>query len=162
LRVLCLLPTHLTFNAIAEQHGRRRSTVKAHVEHIYKKLGASNRGEAVARARESGLLVAGMRAANRSEGKRDDRSSGRESFARLTGAGICCAIFALGKYVVAGEYLLLGAIVTIVVVMGSCWSWANGRVEAPRASRSAVAPSGTPARSRRAMNSSPTASKEWL
>ena len=35
-----------------------------------------------------------------------------------TGAVICCAIFAFGKYVVAGDYLLLGAIVTIVVVMG--------------------------------------------
>jgi LuxR family transcriptional regulator, maltose regulon positive regulatory protein len=58
LRVLSLLPTHLTLNAIADQVGRSRSTVKAHVEHIYKKLGASNRGEAVARARESGLLVA--------------------------------------------------------------------------------------------------------
>ena len=58
LRVLCLLPTHLTLDAIAGQLGRRRSTVKAHVEHIYKKLGASNRGEAVARACESGLLVA--------------------------------------------------------------------------------------------------------
>jgi bile acid:Na+ symporter, BASS family len=34
-----------------------------------------------------------------------------------TGAVICCAIFAFGKYVVAGDYLLLGAIVTIVVVM---------------------------------------------
>ena len=33
-----------------------------------------------------------------------------------TGAVICCAIFAFGKYVVAGDYLLLGAIVTIVVV----------------------------------------------
>lgn len=58
LRVLSLLPTHLTLNAIADQVGRSRSTVKAHVEHIYKKLGANSRGEAVARARESGLLVA--------------------------------------------------------------------------------------------------------
>jgi LuxR family transcriptional regulator, maltose regulon positive regulatory protein len=58
LRVLSLLPTHLTLGAIADQVGRSRSTVKAHVEHIYKKLGASSRGEAVARARESGLLVA--------------------------------------------------------------------------------------------------------
>ncbi len=33
-----------------------------------------------------------------------------------TGAVICCAIFAFGKYVVAGDYLLLGAIVTIIVV----------------------------------------------
>jgi len=34
-----------------------------------------------------------------------------------TGAVICCAIFAFGKYVVAGDMMLLGAIVTIVVVM---------------------------------------------
>jgi BASS family bile acid:Na+ symporter len=33
-----------------------------------------------------------------------------------TGAVICCAIVPLGKYVVAGDYMLLGAIVTIVVV----------------------------------------------
>jgi BASS family bile acid:Na+ symporter len=34
-----------------------------------------------------------------------------------TGAVICCAIFAFGRYTVAGDYMLLGAIVTIVVVM---------------------------------------------
>ncbi len=34
-----------------------------------------------------------------------------------TGAVICCAIFAFGKYMVAGDMLLLGAIVTIIVVM---------------------------------------------
>ena len=33
-----------------------------------------------------------------------------------TGAVICCAIFAFGKYTVAGDYMLLGAIITIVVV----------------------------------------------
>jgi LuxR family maltose regulon positive regulatory protein len=55
-RVLVLLPTHLTEEAIAERLGRRRSTVKTHVAHIYKKLGARSRGEAVARAREKRLL----------------------------------------------------------------------------------------------------------
>ena len=34
-----------------------------------------------------------------------------------TGAVICCAIFAFGKYTVAGDMMLLGAIVTIVVVL---------------------------------------------
>jgi len=34
-----------------------------------------------------------------------------------TGAVICCAIFAFGKYTVAGDMMLLGAIVTIVIVM---------------------------------------------
>jgi predicted Na+-dependent transporter len=33
-----------------------------------------------------------------------------------TGAVICCVVFALGKYLVAGDYMLLGAIVTIIVV----------------------------------------------
>ncbi|MGZ4415197.1 MAG: response regulator transcription factor [Gaiellaceae bacterium] len=55
-RVLVFLPTHLTEEAIAERLGRRRSTVKTHVAHIYKKLGARSRGEAVARAREKRLL----------------------------------------------------------------------------------------------------------
>jgi BASS family bile acid:Na+ symporter len=34
-----------------------------------------------------------------------------------TGAVICCAIFPLGPFLVAGDYLLLGAVVTIVVVL---------------------------------------------
>jgi len=34
-----------------------------------------------------------------------------------TGAVICCAIFAFGKFTVAGDMMLLGAIVTIIVVM---------------------------------------------
>jgi DNA-binding CsgD family transcriptional regulator len=56
--VLALLPTHLTVEAIALQLGRRRSTTKTHIAHIYKKLGAGTRGEAVARARDAGLLPA--------------------------------------------------------------------------------------------------------
>jgi LuxR family maltose regulon positive regulatory protein len=55
-RVLVLLPTHLTEEAIGERIGRRRSTVKTHVAHIYKKLGAHSRGEAIARAQEKGLF----------------------------------------------------------------------------------------------------------
>jgi BASS family bile acid:Na+ symporter len=34
-----------------------------------------------------------------------------------TGAVICCAIFPLGPYLVAGDYVLFGAIITIVVVL---------------------------------------------
>jgi bile acid:Na+ symporter, BASS family len=34
-----------------------------------------------------------------------------------TGAAICCAIFALGAYTVAGDMILVGAITTIVIVM---------------------------------------------
>jgi DNA-binding CsgD family transcriptional regulator len=56
-RVVLLLPTHLTIDAMAERLGRRPSTVKTHVAHIYEKLGATTRGEAVARARELGLLA---------------------------------------------------------------------------------------------------------
>ena len=55
-RVLSFLPTQLTIEEIAELVDRRRSTVKTHVAHIYAKLGASKRTEAVERARELGLL----------------------------------------------------------------------------------------------------------
>ena len=54
--VLVLLPTHLTLEAMAKRLGRRRSTVKTHIAHIYKKLGAGSRGEAVARAQKAGLF----------------------------------------------------------------------------------------------------------
>lgn len=54
--MLAFLPTHLTVEAIAGRLGRTRSTVKTHIAHIYKKLGAGCRGEAVARAQEAGLL----------------------------------------------------------------------------------------------------------
>ena len=56
-RVLPLLPTQLTIEEIAERVDRRRSTVKTHVAHIYKKLGVAKRTEAVERARELGLLA---------------------------------------------------------------------------------------------------------
>jgi LuxR family maltose regulon positive regulatory protein len=54
--VLTLLATHLTLAAIGVQLGSRRSTVKTHVAHIYAKLGVKSRAEAVARARDVGLL----------------------------------------------------------------------------------------------------------
>jgi DNA-binding CsgD family transcriptional regulator len=56
-QVLSFLPTHLTIEAIAERLGRSRSTVKTHVAHIYEKLGATGRMEAVDRAWELGLLA---------------------------------------------------------------------------------------------------------
>ena len=56
-QVLSFLPTHLTIEAIAERLGRSRSTVKTHVAHIYDKLGATGRMEAVDRAWELGLLA---------------------------------------------------------------------------------------------------------
>jgi len=55
-RILSLLPTHRTLAAIGAQLGIGRPTVKTHVEHIYRKLGASNRAEAVTQAQRAGLL----------------------------------------------------------------------------------------------------------
>ena len=55
-RVLTLLPTYQTLAAIGNQLGIGRPTVKTHVEHIYKKLGATKRAEAVTLAECAGLL----------------------------------------------------------------------------------------------------------
>jgi DNA-binding CsgD family transcriptional regulator len=55
-RVLSLLPTYRTLAAIGTQLGIGRPTVKTHVENIYKKLGATNRAEAVNLAETAGLL----------------------------------------------------------------------------------------------------------
>jgi DNA-binding CsgD family transcriptional regulator len=55
-RVLVLLPTHRTLSAIGNQLGMGRPTVKTHVEHIYKKLGATTRAEAVRLAESAGFL----------------------------------------------------------------------------------------------------------
>jgi len=55
-RILKLLPTHRTLAAIGAQLGIGRPTVKTHIEHIYKKLGASNRADAVTLAESEGLL----------------------------------------------------------------------------------------------------------
>ena len=54
--VLTLLPTHRTLAAIGDRLGVSRPTVKTHVQHIYKKLGATNRAEAVELAESAGLL----------------------------------------------------------------------------------------------------------
>jgi LuxR family maltose regulon positive regulatory protein len=55
-RVLAFLPTYLTLAAIGDELGVGRPTVKTHVEHIYEKLGATRRAEAVERAESVGLL----------------------------------------------------------------------------------------------------------
>jgi DNA-binding CsgD family transcriptional regulator len=55
-RVLSLLPTYRTLADIGTQLGIGRPTVKTHVENIYRKLGATNRAEAVNHAESSGLL----------------------------------------------------------------------------------------------------------
>ena len=58
LRILPLLPTHLSLAEIAGQLVLSRNTIKTQVAAIYRKLEASNRTEAVRRANELGLLDA--------------------------------------------------------------------------------------------------------
>jgi DNA-binding NarL/FixJ family response regulator len=55
-RVLGLLPTYRTLAAIGTHLDIGRPTVKTHVENIHKKLGATNRAEAVMLAETAGLL----------------------------------------------------------------------------------------------------------
>ena len=56
LRLLPLLPTHLSFPEIAARLFLSRHTIKTQAISIYRKLDASSRAEAVARARDIGLL----------------------------------------------------------------------------------------------------------
>ena len=56
LRLLPLLPTHLSFPEIADRLFLSRHTIKTQAISIYGKLDVSSRSEAVARAREIGLL----------------------------------------------------------------------------------------------------------
>jgi LuxR family maltose regulon positive regulatory protein len=56
LEVLRFLDTHLTTPQIAEELVVSRHTVRTHIKHIYEKLGAHSRADAVQRARELGLL----------------------------------------------------------------------------------------------------------
>lgn len=56
LRVLQLLPTHLSYPDIARRLFVSPNTVKTHARAVYRKLAASSRAEAVGRARDAGLL----------------------------------------------------------------------------------------------------------
>lgn len=56
LRTLQYLPTHLSFREIGERIHVSPNTVKTQAQAVYRKLGASSRGEAVERARDAGLL----------------------------------------------------------------------------------------------------------
>jgi LuxR family transcriptional regulator, maltose regulon positive regulatory protein len=56
LRVLPMLSTHLSFPEIGAQMFLSRYTVKAQATSVYRKLGVCSRRQAVARARELGLL----------------------------------------------------------------------------------------------------------
>jgi LuxR family maltose regulon positive regulatory protein len=56
LRVLRFLPSHRSFREIASQLGVSSNTVKSQAHAVYRKLGASSRSEAVARASDAGLI----------------------------------------------------------------------------------------------------------
>jgi LuxR family maltose regulon positive regulatory protein len=56
LRVLRFLPTHYSFQEIAERLHVSSNTIKTHVHAVYRKLGASSRSQAVAQATDAGLL----------------------------------------------------------------------------------------------------------
>lgn len=56
-RILRYLPTNLSTPEIAEQTYLSVNTVKTHMRHLYEKLGAHSRGEAVEHARELALLA---------------------------------------------------------------------------------------------------------
>jgi LuxR family maltose regulon positive regulatory protein len=56
LRLLPLLPTHLSFRQIGREFFLSPSTVKTQALSVYRKLGVSSRSQAVTRAQELGLL----------------------------------------------------------------------------------------------------------
>jgi LuxR family transcriptional regulator, maltose regulon positive regulatory protein len=58
IRVLRYLPTHLGAPEIAAELYLSANTVRTHLRHLYRKLGAHSRHEAVQRARAIGLLAA--------------------------------------------------------------------------------------------------------
>jgi LuxR family transcriptional regulator, maltose regulon positive regulatory protein len=67
LRLLPLLPTHLSFPEIGARVFLSRHTVKTQATSIYRKLDVSSRSEAVARSREIGLLDEFVRDASTAE-----------------------------------------------------------------------------------------------
>ena len=60
-RVLRYLPTNLSAREIADELYVSVNTVKTHQRHLYQKLGASGRSQAVERARALGLLAPSAR-----------------------------------------------------------------------------------------------------
>jgi len=63
-RVLRYLPTNLSTREVAAELYLSMNTVKTHQRHLYQKLGASSRTEAVERARALGLLAPAHRVAH--------------------------------------------------------------------------------------------------
>jgi LuxR family maltose regulon positive regulatory protein len=61
IRVLRYLPTHLPVPEIAGQLHVSANTVRTHMRHVYNKIGAHRRSEAVERARALGLLAPSSR-----------------------------------------------------------------------------------------------------
>jgi LuxR family transcriptional regulator, maltose regulon positive regulatory protein len=59
LRVLALLPTHLSFREMGRRLHVSANTIKTHAHAVYRKLDVTSRSEAVVRARETGLLDGG-------------------------------------------------------------------------------------------------------
>jgi LuxR family transcriptional regulator, maltose regulon positive regulatory protein len=59
--VLRYLPTNLSTPQIARELSLSVTTVRTHVRHVFVKLGAHHRTEAVARARALGLLAPSAR-----------------------------------------------------------------------------------------------------
>ena len=55
MRLLPLLPTHLSLEAIAERLFVSRNTVKSQTISIYRKLGVSSRGETIERLQHLGF-----------------------------------------------------------------------------------------------------------
>ena len=56
MRLLPLLPTHLSFREIGERLYVSRHTVKTQAISIYRKFGVSSRSETITRMHELGLL----------------------------------------------------------------------------------------------------------
>ena len=72
IRVLRYLPTHLTAPEIASELYLSVNTVRAHMHHLYTKLGAHRRGDAVERALALGLLGPSARRRLAPVGRRPD------------------------------------------------------------------------------------------
>jgi LuxR family transcriptional regulator, maltose regulon positive regulatory protein len=58
LRVLRMLPTHLSFREMGMRLQVSSNTIKTHAHAVYRKLDACSRSEAVVRARRMGLVDA--------------------------------------------------------------------------------------------------------